>query len=338
MPQGPSRDLGQGWKVKPSVNIKAGGVHTLADIDGPGAIQSMWITPFTGGYNRHVILRIYWDGQALPSVECPICDFFGCPYIGGKDYQYTQISSLPVCVNPDRAYNCFWEMPFRKHCRITIENLSLEEICVYYQINYTLTQVPEDVAYFHAQFRRSNPVQKGQVHTLLDGVTGQGHYVGTVLGWQVNHNGWWGEGEIKFYLDGDCDPRLSDGRDIAGSTGFPTICSTGTEDYFLGAFNFENKTTRQYQEYCGPYAGMPHVVRPDGTYQANTRFALYRWHIMDPIRFERDIKVTIQALGWMSQGRFHQRQDDISSVSFWYQTLPVPPFPPLPCKDDLEIV
>jgi hypothetical protein len=335
-PIGAARELGLGWKVKPNDPINPGEVFTVADIDGPGAIQSIWTT--VTGYNRHAILRIYWDHQEQPSVECPLGDFFASPYLGRNPFHFAQLNSLPVAVNPGSAYACFWEMPFRKHCRITLENLSPDLIHIYYQVNYTLTDVPEDAAYFHAQFRRTNPIPQGEVHTLLDGVKGRGHYVGTAMGWQTNHDNWWGEGEIKFYMDGDADPALSDGKKVGGSTGYPTICGTGTEDYFLGSYNFENLDTKQYQEYSGPYAGMPHVVRPDGLYQASLRFALYRWHIMDPIRFQQDLKVTIQALGWKRQGRFRQSQDDLSSVAFWYQTLPTAPFPDLPDRDGLEIM
>ena len=178
-------------------------------------------------------------------------------------------------------------MPFRKHARITVENLSPDEVRgFYYQINYTLTDVPEDRAYLHAQWRRSNPLPYRQVHTLLDGVRGQGQYVGTYLAWGVNNNGWWGEGEIKFYLDGDGD--------------WPTICGTGTEDYFGGAWNFEHPKG-EYGVFSTPFSGLPQVIKPDGLYQAQQRFGLYRWHVMDPIRFQQDLRVTIQALGWRSQ-------------------------------------
>src|SRR5690606_8127717 len=149
----------------------------------------------------------------------------------------------------------------------------------------------------------------GSVHTLLDGVQGQGHYVGTSLAWEVNHNCWWCEDDIKFYMDGDAAPALSDVKVVGGSTGFPTICGTATEDYFCCSYNFENQATKRYQQFTTPYAGMPHVIRPDGLYQANTRFALYRWHIPDPIRFRKDIKVTIQALGWRKDWRFLQSRD-----------------------------
>jgi hypothetical protein len=289
----------------------------MADIQGSGAIQQIWLTP--AGNWRFSILRIYWDDQEQPSVECPVGDFFGQGW--GRS---AQITSLPVCVNPGSAFNCYWEMPFRKRCRMTMTNIAAEAMVLYYQITYTLTEVPADAAYFHAQFRRTNPLPYKQDYTLLDGVRGQGQYVGTVMAWGVNNTGWWGEGEIKFFLDGDGQ--------------FPTLCGTGTEDYFCGSYNFENRETRQYQVFSTPYTGLHQVIRPDGVYQSQQRFGLYRWHITDPIRFERDLRVTIQALGWRSGGRYLPLQDDIASVAFWYQTLPTAPFPALPDKDALEVI
>ena len=333
---GPSRELGQGWKVRPCVAVKPGQTLTLADIEGPGAIQQMWMTLAAGSY-RFAILRLYWDGEATPSVEVPFGDFFASAY---TSYQiYRPIHSLAVCVNPGNAFNCYWEMPFRKHARVTLENIGTEEMTIFYQINYALTAVPDDAAYFHAQFRRTNPLPYKDIYTIVDGLCGRGQYVGTYMAWQVNNNGWWGEGEIKFYLDGDL-PGGVVGRNVRerGGTCFPTICGTGTEDYFCGSYNFENKETKQYQEFTTPYAGLPHVVRPDGTYQSNTRFSLYRWHIVDPIRFEENFAATIQSLGWRSGGRYLPNQDDMASVAFWYQTEPHAPFPKLPDKDGLEIV
>ena len=311
-----ARDLGQGWKISPSIDIAPGKTFTLADIAGPGAIQQIWMTP-TGDW-RKSILRMYWDDQERPSVECPVGDFFCMGW--GK---YAQVSSLAVCVNPGSAFNCYWEMPFRKHGRITMTNIADQPMRVYYQINYVLTDVPKDAAYFHAQFRRANPLPYKQVYTILDGVRGKGHFVGTYMAWGVNNNGWWGEGEIKFYLDGDTD--------------FPTICGTGTEDYFCGSYNFENRETKQYQEFTTPYSGLHQVIRPDGVYQSQQRFGMYRWHISDPIRFEKELRVTIQALGWRKDRRYLPLQDDIASVAFWYQTLPSSSFPPLPSADALEV-
>jgi hypothetical protein len=322
-----ARGLGQGWKVSPYIIVGAGETVTLADIEGSGAIQQIWMTLALGKW-RHTILRAYWDDQEQPSVECPAGDFFACGW-----EKYAQVSSLAVCVNPGRAFNCYWEMPFRKRARWTLTNLSDEKIYVYYQVNYTLTEVPDDVAYFHAQFRRTNPLPFKTDYTILDGVTGRGHFVGTYMAWGVNNAGWWGEGEIKFFMDGDGE--------------FPTICGTGTEDYFCGAYNFDvgtmerdPKTPPAYVEFTTPYAGLPQVLRPDGLYRSQQRFGLYRWHIMDPIRFETDLKVTIQALGWRTDKdrRYLPLQDDIASVAFWYQTLPTALFPALPDRDYLEVI
>ena len=189
-----AQGLGQGWKISPSVIIKAGETFSLADISGSGAIQQIWMTPL--GNWRFNILRIYWDEQEQPSVECPVGDFFACGW--GK---YAQLSSLAVCVNPGSAFNCYWEMPFRKRCRVTMTNIADEDMVLYYQINYVLTEVPDAAGYFHAQFRRVNPLPFKNDCTLLEGVQGQGHYVGTYIAWGVNNSGWWGEGEIKFKME-----------------------------------------------------------------------------------------------------------------------------------------
>ena len=316
-----ARDLGRGWKISPSVSINPGQTFVMADIEGQGAIQHLWMTPT--GHWRFSILRIYWDGADTPAVECPAGDFFACGW-----QKYSQVSSLAVCVNPGSGLNCYWEMPFRKRCKVTVTNVADEAMTLYYQIDYTLTEVPDDAAYFHAQFRRANPLPYGEVYTILDGVRGQGHYVGTYLAWGVHNCGWWGEGEIKFYLDGDGE--------------FPTICGTGTEDYFCGSYDFDVGVAPLtgnggYREFTTPYTGLQ-VIRPDGLYASQMRFGMYRWHIVDPIRFEQDLRVTIQALGWRSGGRYLPLQDDIASVACWYQTLPAGPFPPLPGRDVLEII
>lgn len=313
-----ARDLGVGWKISPSIRITPGETRTLADVRGSGAIQHIWMT--LTGHWRHSILRIYWDDQEIPSVECPAGDFFACGW-----GQYAQISSLAVCVNPGSAFNCYWEMPYRRGFRMTMTNIAAQEMTLYYQITFTETDVPDDLAYFHAQFRRVNPLPYKQVYTILDGVHGQGQYVGTYMAWGVNNNGWWGEGEIKFYIDGDNE--------------YPTICGTGTEDYFCGSYNFDvGKDQGGYREFTTPYSGLAQVIRPDGLYRSQMRFGMYRWHITDPIRFEHDLRVTIQALGWRSGGRYLPLQDDIASVAYWYQTLPTAPFPSLPDADYLEVI
>ena len=308
-----SRDLGQGWKVSPSVPIEPGKMFTLAEINGSGAIQHIWMTP-TGNW-RYSILRFYWDDEKEPSIEVPVGDFFGMGW-----GEYAHLNSMPVTVNPGSAFNCYWAMPFRKKCRITMENIGEERMMLYYQVDYTLTEVPNDAAYFHAQFRRNNPT-KESAYTLIDGIKGKGHYVGTYMAWGVNNNGWWGEGEIKFFMDGDQQ--------------FPTIAGTGTEDYFCGSYNFDRGG--KYVEFSTPFAGLHQVIRPDGTYRSQQRFGLYRWHIMDPVRFSKDLKITIQDLGWRSGGRYLPQQSDISSVVYWYQTEPHAPFPKLPVKNDLEV-
>jgi hypothetical protein len=307
-----ARELGQGWKVSPSVRIQPGQTFVMADIKASGAIQHIWMTPT--GNNRLNIFRIYWDDEEKPSVECPVGDFFAC----GMG-QYTQVTSMAVCVNPGSGFNCYWTMPFRKGCKVTMTNLDEKAMTLYYQIDYTLTHVPDDMAYFHAQFRRVNPLPYKQDYTIVEGIEGQGHYVGTYMTWGSNSPGWWGEGEIKFFMDGDEE--------------FPTICGTGTEDYFCGSYGFHKPGTREYQIFNTPYAGMPQVVLS----QTQPWFGLYRWHIMDPIRFEKDLRVTIQALGWQSEGRYLPLEDDLSSVAYWYQNEPHVPFPELPGKEELLI-
>jgi hypothetical protein len=313
----PSGSLGQGWKISPSVVIEPGDTFELANVAGPGTIRQIWMTP-TGNW-RFSILRIYWDDQETPSVECPVGDFFAMGW-----GSFAPLSSLAVCVNPGSAFNCYWDMPFERRARMTMTNIAAESMRLYYQVNYELGDLPDDVAHFHAQFRRVNPLPYKEVYTLLDGVAGAGHYAGTYMAWGVNNSGWWGEGEIKFFLDGDRE--------------WPTICGTGTEDYFCGSYNFENKETGQYQEYCTPYAGLHQVLRPDGVYRSQQRFGMYRWHVTDPVRFAQDLRVTIQALGWRADHTYLPLQDDIASVAYWYQTLPTAPFPELPDRDRLEVI
>ena len=310
-----ARDLGKGWKISPSVDIAAGATYTVAEISGSGAIQHIWMTP-TGNW-RLSILRMYWDDEKEPSVEVPVGDFFAMGW--GK---YARISSLAVCVNPGSAFNSYWPMPFRHKAKITIQNIDDKAMTLFYQVDYALSSVPKDAAYFHAQFRRVNPLPYKQVYTIVDGIKGKGQYVGTYMAWGVHNNGWWGEGEIKFYMDGDQE--------------FPTINGTGTEDYFNGSYDFENQEKHQYEEFTSPYSGLVQVLKPDGLYQSQQRFGLYRWHIPDPIRFESDLRVTIQALGWRSGAKYLPLTDDISSVAFWYQTEPHAAFPKAPDKEQLE--
>ena len=313
-----SLELGQGWKISPSINIQPRQTVTLAEIEGPGAIQHIWLTVHPNWWRR-LVIRFYWDGEATPSIEVPLGDFF-CSGWGVR----CNVTSLPVAVNPAGGFNSYWQMPFRKSARITLENLVDEEIKgFYYQFTYTLTEIPDDTAYLHAQWRRSNPLPYKSVHTLLDGVHGHGHYVGTYIAWGVNNNGWWGEGEIKFFMDDDQD--------------YPTICGTGTEDYFGGAWNFEHPKG-EYGVFSSPWSGMPQVIKPDGLYQSQQRFGMYRWHVPDPIRFRKSLRVNIQALGWRYDRQYLPMQDDIASTAFWYQAEPHAPFPALPDRNALEVI
>ena len=320
-PAGTPGALGQGWKGSPCVTIKSKTTYTVAEINGQGSIQHIWMTP-TGNW-RYSILRFYWDDETEPSVEVPVGDFFCMGW--GK---YAPVQSLAVCVNPGSAFNCYWPMPFRKKCRITMENMADQDMTLFYQIDYIETKVPPDAAYFHAQYRRVNPVPFKENYVLVDSIQGKGQYVGTYMAYGSYRNGWWGEGEIKFYMDGD--------------TKFPTICGTGTEDYFCGSYNFETRQkiagieVAKYTEFTNPYSGLAQVISGDGLYNVSQRFGLYRWHIADPIRFDQNLKVTIQDLGWKN-GHLYPLKDDISTVVFWYQVDPHNPFPKLPSRDELEI-
>ena len=300
-PDWPGSLLGRGWKARPCINLPPGSVTTLADIEGPGVIQHIWITVDPKAY-RSCVLRMYWDDEETPSVEAPLGDFFA--NVHGLRYNVT---SLPIAVNPSGGFNSYWPLPFRQHARITIENGHLEPIRdFFYQITYALGEVPADAAYLHAQWRRAMTTREYPEHVILDGVRGQGHYVGTVLGWSQFSNGWWGEGEIKFYMDGDGE--------------FPTICGTGTEDYFGGAWGFGDTFSTIFQ-------GYPLWRKEPGEIPQH---GLYRWHIMDPIRFQQSLKVTIQALGWWLNQKFEPLTDDIASVGYWYQREPHAPFPAMP--------
>jgi hypothetical protein len=310
-------ELGRGWKVSPSVDIGGRSVLDVAAIDEPGVITHVWLTTHRDNWRR-LVLRAYWDGSAAPAVEVPLGDFFGQGWC-----RFAQLSSAAVAVNPHGGFNSYWPMPFAESARLTIENLGPDPATVYYQVTYE-TQV--DVAgtgYFHAQFRRSNPLPAAATHPILTDVQGHGKYVGTYLAWGVNRPGWWGEGEVKFYLDGDEE--------------FPTICGTGTEDYFGGAWNFDVPGSG-YTTYTTPYLGLHQVLRPDGLYHSQQRFGMYRWHLPDPVHFQSDVRVDVQALGWKSGHRYQVLQDDIASVAYFYLDRPATARPELPGADDLEVV
>jgi len=293
-------NLGQGWKVRPFIRINAGETAVLMDVAGPGVIQHIWLVE---GLNRGLVIRFFWDGEETPSVEVPVPDFFAVGH--GR---FALVNSPAVVVNPANALNCFWPMPFRTRARITLSNETGGDVeLVAYQITYVETEVPADAGTFHAQYRGASVTEQNP-YIILDGVKGRGRYVGTFLAWTQMEKGWFGEGEIKFYLDGD--------------DRFPTICGTGTEDYFLGSYGFPKPFTTAYSGSVLPVSdrGEPPKF-----------WSLYRWHIQDPINFDEDLRVTIQALGWGSDGKYKKLADDIiSSVAYWYQAEPHAPFPKLP--------
>jgi hypothetical protein len=309
-------ELGRGWKVSPSVEIAGGSTFAVAAIEGPATITHIWLTTHRDNW-RSLVLRAYWDEADEPAIEVPLGDFFGQGWCS-----FAQLSSAVVAANPHGGFNSYWPMPFSSSARLTLENLAPETAVVYYQVTYETGAPPEGAGYLHAQFRRSNPLAAKTPHTILDRVDGRGKYVGTYIAWGVNRPGWWGEGEIKFFLDGDDE--------------FPTICGTGTEDYFGGAWNFD-VPGQGYTAYSTPYLGLHQVLRPDGLYHSQQRFGMYRWHVADAIHFRTDVRVSIQALGWKSGHRYQVLQDDIASVALFYLDRPAAARPQLPGLDELAV-
>lgn len=320
--------LGKGRKGSPCLeNLAPGQTAVLADIQGTGIIQHIWMTMTDKTTDadryvlRDVIIRMYWDGEPQPAVECPLGDFF-CNGFG----QYYPVRSALVAVNPNKGFNCYFSMPFRTAARIEVENQHANPIpAVFYQIDYCLLpQLPENTTYFYAQWRRGNPPEKGQDFVILDGVQGKGRYIGTFMALATLERYWWGEGELKFYLDGDHE--------------LPTICGTGTEDYFGGAWSFaaqrQGKTTET--TYNTLYMGYPFYSRHDSgihnpyhTDECPPMRAFYRFHLPDPICFQEDIRVTVQQIGSFYGGAF-ERADDISTVAYWYLDTPAGFAPQIP--------
>lgn len=294
-----ARRLGRGWKISPSLALPAGETTVLADLDGPGLVTHVWLS-IRPEWWRTLVLRMFWDGADQPSVEVPLGDFFGLGWSAYAPLRSKYVVSAPYC-----ALNTYWPMPFGRHARITLENLSDVDAILYYYIDYAVGAIPEDAMYFHSTWRRSNPVEDG-IHRILE-VEGAGKYVGTYMAVGVTHPGWWGEGEFKFYLDDDVE--------------FPTICGTGTEDFFGGAWDFEVPGAG-YVEFESPYLGLHQVIRPDGLYQSQQRFGMYRWHELDAVTFDTRLRVEVQDLGWLREGEYLVRRDDIATTATWYGTSP----------------
>lgn len=321
-------DLGPSRKGSPCIPcVKAGETVVLAEMNGPGIIQHIWITVTdrTSERNRYIlrdlVLRMYWDGEETPSVESPLGDFFCC----GFGASYT-VNSIPVAVNPTRGMNMYFSMPFGKKAKITIENQCDEDVPgFFYQVDYCLVDaLPENTGYFHAQWRRQRITKKTEDYVILDQVKGKGQYVGTYMALTTLERYWYGEGEIKMFIDGDRE--------------YPTICGTGTEDYFGGAWSFATQENGKTVEntFCTPYLGYPYYSHHDtmihNDYHNDDHMpqrSFYRWHIMDPVLFEEDLRVTIQQIGVYHGGLF-EREDDVATVAYWYQQEPHQEFSKLP--------
>ncbi|GAB2539389.1 glycoside hydrolase family 172 protein [Gracilibacillus alcaliphilus] len=326
-----SSNLGPSRKGSPCLrDVKPGETVTLCEIDGPGVIQHIWMTVTDRTEEnyfvlRDLVLRMYWDDEDQPSVEAPLGDFF-CNGFG----RGCTINSVPIAVNPTRGFNSYFPMPFHKKAVITVENQHEAPIpALFYQIDYCLyDSLPDNTAYFHAKWNRQKITNLAEDYVIIDGIKGKGQYIGTYIGLATLERYWWGEGEVKFYMDGDKD--------------YPTICGTGMEDYFGGAWSFATQENGKTVEntYCTPYMGYPYYSKADDTVHfpfhnddVPPMRGFYRWHIPDPIRFEEELKVTIQQIGVYKNGLF-ERQDDVCSVAYWYQTEPHQAFSPIASAKD----
>ena len=299
--------------------IAPAGTLTILDVSGPAMITHIWIG--LGASERYhlkkLVLRMYWDDETSASVETPLGDFFG---LGLGDY--FQFASIPLVVAPDKALNCFFPMPFRKRARITITNEGKEDVdSFYFNIDYQALNkdLPADTMYFHAQYRQATPAKgwtnqwesndtpAGTARKNLDGennyvwleATGQGHYVGVTMSILQNQDGWWGEGDDMFFIDGEKTPSIN---------------GTGSEDYFLGAWDFGE------QPFSYALFGAP----VKGAELAGSHSSVYRFHLDSPIPFTKSLRATIE------HGHANHRSDNIFSVAYWYQKEPHAAFPPLP--------
>src|SRR5215471_10227639 len=292
--------------------LAPGETLSLLETAGPGEISHIWVTIASGEsfHLKKIVLRMFWDGEASPSVEAPIGDFFG---LGLGSYFLFQ--SAPLAVGGDKALNCFFPMPFQKQARVTVTNEGRERVgALYWNIDYRAYRapLPADTLYFHAQYRQATP-NKAMVGNKLnsDGknnyvwmeATGRGHFAGVTMSVLENADGWWGEGDDMFFVDGE---------------NLPSINGTGTEDYFLGAWDFGGKPF-SYGLFGAP------VVGPE---RAGSRWSVYRFHLDSPITFTKSLRATIE------HGHANDRADNYYSVAYWYQTEPHAAFPTLPSVED----
>jgi hypothetical protein len=299
--------------------IAPGETLTLLDEAGPGIITHVWVTIASEDpdHLKALVLRMFWDGEATPSVESPIGDFFG---LGLGDYHLYQ--SAPLSVGADKALNCFFSMPFQKHARITVTNEGSERTdAFYFNIDYQAYSkpLPAESLYFHAQYRQATPAHgwtndwksngdrivndkknlNGDGNYVWLEATGRGHFVGVTMSVLQNQDGWWGEGDDMFFVDGEA---------------LPSINGTGSEDYFLGAWDFGGHPFA-YGSFGAPVVGQE---------VAGGRWSLYRFHLDSPISFTKSLRATIE------HGHANVRSDNFFSVAYWYQAEPHAAFPALP--------
>lgn len=312
--------LGPGRKGSPAVTLEPGQELVLADVEGPGVIRHLWITcaPTTAAdpfVYRNLLLKIWWDDAPEPSVAVPLGDFFCC---GGAEA--SRVDSLPIVVAPRSGFNAFLAMPFRRRARIVVESQHPDALRgFFYQVDCTVgDEVGEEAGYLHARWTRSNAsTGRGNDHVILDGITGRGSYLGTFVSLTSLERFWWGEGELKFFVDGD--------------TELPSLTTTGLEDYVGGSWAFQDHLGTDPEPVPETYSshsfGFTRVATKETTKHSNyerampPQFDMYRWHLADPIHFTQDLQVTLQQIGDWHHGLF-ERNDDISTVAYWYQGSP----------------
>ncbi len=294
------------------VTVDPGQTATVLDVQGAGVVTHIWFTINSPDpmHLKNLVLRAWWDGEASPSIEAPIGDFFG---LGLGEYFIYQSALLTVA--PMKALNAYFQMPFASAARITVSNEGPQRVrSLYFAIDYvTLPGLPDGLARFHAQYRQATPCKgivsdgknlSGKDNYVFLEATGKGHFVGVTQAVLQNENGWFGEGDDMIFIDGDT---------------LPTINGTGTEDYFNGAWDFGG------QSFANQHQGAPYIVDPE---RIGGRYCLYRWHLESPIGFEKSIKVTIE------HGTANDRSDNFFSTAYWYQTEPHAAFPALPALAD----
>ena len=295
--------IGVGRKGRPAREFSPGHSYTLCDIKGPGEIRHIWVTVRKSADTlQGIVVRAYWDGQKHPSIEAPLGAFFGIMH--GKVGAH---QSAVHSVNPEAGMNIWLAMPFAKQAKITLTNESRTSTSLFYYIDYTTgDKLPSKFGRLHVLYRRENPTTLKEDFEILPKRTGKGRFVGCVLGIRTLEENWWGEGEVKVFLDGDKE--------------FPTICGTGTEDYIGQSWGTQNVAYL--------YGGTS--LTED---KLNT---IYRWHIKDPIYWKKDVRITIQQIGWSQQvndktgSGLYERQDDWSCCAFWYEPVPSAPLPAMP--------